>query len=800
MKILSRSILRKLIIAVITLIGVWSCGVTRHIPDGEYLLNKVVVSEAEETPKSEMISPYEMERYVRQAPNKRLFGTNFYIWVYNSANPDKDNWWNRLKRKIGEEPIYYSEMLSEKSIENLKIYMNAQGFYGSTAQFEVDTTSKYKRAKVTYNTHQGRPYLIDSISYTFRDTMLRGLVLQDTTKSLLHRDDIFSVALLDKERERVTSQLRTHGYFNFTVDNIEYQADTLMGDNRVGVNMIIKKNLSGYDERGYAIMTDNKRFRVEEINIFPDFDPTVVVNDTTFLSKIDTLKWRGLNIIHYQDEEPNVKAKVLRQAVSVYPGRIFNYQYVNQTYLNLMSIGYFKSARINFSEIPEPLIASDTLLSRRRYSADESVETSSPMGYLTSYILCTPALKQSFNIELEGSTTSSFYGLTATAGYQNRNIFRGTESLDIDFVVGYEHMKAPDAIKTKATEIGVNVGLSIPRFIIPALGYRFPMTLKPRTKIEASVNFQDRPYYNRTLSSLGISYSWLTKNYSSFTVRPIDINLIDMKYIDADYYDQLENEYLKNSYQTQLVTGLSSAYIYNNQGKNINGHSTALRINLETAGNTVQAYKELTKASKDSDGNYNLFGITYAQYIRADINVSRKLSLFNGNAIAGRLFAGVGVPYGNSNALPFDRLFYSGGSNSMRGWTPRTLGPGNSELPEDMVYPTQLGDMKLEANLEYRFPIWGMIHGATFVDVGNVWYLPNDYNDYDEVSVFGLDTFYKQLGFNTGFGLRLDIQFAVLRLDWGIQIHSPNEPVGDRWISGFDFAKSAINFGVGYPF
>ncbi|MFI3282786.1 MAG: BamA/TamA family outer membrane protein [Rikenellaceae bacterium] len=799
MRIFTRGIFRRILIATITLVGLWSCGVSRHIPEGEYLLNRVTISESKETPKNEMIPSYEMERYVRQSPNKRLFGTNFYIWVYNSANPNKDNWWNRLKRKIGEEPVYYSETLSEKSIENLKIYMNSQGFYSSIATFEVDSVSKEKRAKVTYNTTQGRPYIISEIGYQFRDTMLQSLVLQDTTRSLLHRGDIFSVALLDKERERVTSHLRENGYFNFSVNNIEYQADTLAGNYTVGVKMIVKKHLSGYDERGNAIMTDNTRYRVEEINIFPDFDPTVVVNDTTFLNKIDTLQWRGLNIIHYADESPNVKAKVLRQAVPIYPGRIFNYQHVNQTYLNLMSIGYFKSARVSFSEIPEPLVVRDTLLSRRRIESEQS-ENNSPRGYLSSYILCTPALKQSFNIELEGSTTSSFYGLTATAGYQNRNIFRGTESLDVDFVVGYEHMKAPDAIKTKASEIGVSVGLSIPRFIIPALGYRFPMTLKPRTKIEASVNFQDRPYYNRILSSASLSYSWLTKNYSSFTVRPIDINLIDMRYIDSDYYDQLENEYLKNSYQTQLVTGLTAGYIYNNQGKNSNGHSTILRINLETAGNSVQAVKEVMGSSKNEDGYYTLFGITYAQYVRADINASRKLSLYNGSAIAGRLFAGVGVPYGNSDALPFDRLFYSGGSNSMRGWTPRTLGPGNSALPEDMVYPTQLGDIKLEANLEYRFPIWGMIDGATFVDVGNVWYLPNKYSSYDDDAIFNLDSFYKQLGFNTGIGVRLDIQFAVLRLDWGIQLHNPNDPVGDRWISGFDFSKTAINFGVGYPF
>ncbi len=800
MKIITKSSLRRLLCVTISILAMWSCGVTRSIPQGEYLLNRVIIDEDKTAPKEEMIPAYELERYVRQAPNKKVLGTNFYIWIYNSANPEKDNWWNKLKRKIGEEPVYYSSELTQKSIENLKIYMNSQGYYASQASFELDTTSHEKRASVTYNTSQGRPYIIEGVDYIFRDTLLRPLVMQDTTLSLIKKGDIFSVSLLDKERERVTSRLRESGYFRFTVNNIEYEVDTLRGDYTVGIKMIVKKNLSGYDERGNALFTNNTRYRVEEINMFPDFDPTIVVNDSTFLSKIDTTRWRGLNIIHYRGEETNVRENVLRQAVPIYPGNTYNSALVNQAYQNLMSIGYFKSARISFAEIPEPLKITDTLRYRRRIEQTEVFDTDSPVGYLSSYILCTPALKQSFNIEFEASTTSSFYGLSTTVGYQNKNIFRGAESFDIDFMASYEHMKAPDAIKTRATEFGVNIGLSIPRFIIPWFKYRFPMTIKPRTKIEASINFQDRPYYKRTLSSVGVSYSWMSKKYASFTLKPIDINLIDMKYIDEDYYEQLESEYLKNSYETQLVMGLDAGYVYNNQGRNPLGHSTMVRLNVEVAGNLANGIMKIGSVEKSRDGYYEIFGIPYAQYFRTDVNASRKIAVGDNSAIVGRIYAGIGLPYGNSTSLPFDRLFYAGGSNSMRGWTPRTLGPGSSELPEDMVYPTQLGDIKLETNLEFRFPLWGMIHGATFLDLGNVWYLKNNYNSYDDSATFSFDKFYKQLGFNTGFGLRLDIQFAVLRLDWGIQLHNPNLTAGDRWIHNFDFANTAINFGVGYPF
>jgi outer membrane protein assembly factor BamA len=237
---------------------------------------------------------------------------------------------------------------------------------------------------------------------------------------------------------------------------------------------------------------------------------------------------------------------------------------------------------------------------------------------------------------------------------------------------------------------------------------------------------------------------------------------------------------------------------YNNQGKNPNGNATLMRANFESSGNLLNLFGVLFSEKKD-DGMYRLLGVRYSQYVRGDLSVSRKISLGERTALAGRVFAGVGVPYGNSTALPFDRMFYVGGSNSMRGWTPRTLGPGNTPA-QNTPYPVQMGDMRLEANLEFRFPIWGMFHGATFLDLGNVWYLNRDRHEVPADGVFHWDTFYKQLGFNTGVGLRIDITFVILRLDWGVQLHSPNQPAGERWIHNLKWKNTALNFGVGYPF
>ncbi len=795
---------RRVVIAVAAMVCIFcsSCAITRHIPEDKYLLKRVVITQDETTPKDEMIPISTLERYTRQSPNKRLFGTNFYLWMHYLANPDKSNWWNNLKRKIGEEPGYVDLNLTRRSQENLNVYMDSQGFYSSEATYKIDTMPR-RRAVVQYRTQQGKPYIINDLKYNFRDTLLRPIIAPDTTNSLIQRGDIFSVALLDDERTRIATYLRNRGYFDFTVRNIEYRADTLAGNYTVDLEMIIKQQIDGYDERGNAKFKSNTQYRIGSIDVYSNYDPSLMIYDSVGYYTIDTMRYDGINIVYSGGERPNVRPKVLRQMVPLKSGDLYELRSVEQTYQNLMSLGYFKSARISFRPNSLESMDLDSMLSRRLVdlSPRDSLSNGSPVGYLSSHILCTPALKQSYEIELEGSTTSSFYGLYATLGYQNRNIFRGAESWNIDFTIGYEHMKARDVVKTKATEIGLSTGFTFPRFIFPFATGRFQNTVQPKTSVEVAVNLQDRPYYERTLSSASLDYSWRNKGYSSFVIRPIDINIIDMIYIDEDYFDELENEYLRNSYETQLVAGLSVGYSYNSQRKNANGNYTLLRVNAETAGNFVGAMQRLFDATPNSDGKYEIFGIQFAQYVRSDINVSRLLSIGRRSSIVGRLYAGAGWAYDNSTSIPFDRLFYSGGSNSMRGWTPRTLGPGSSDEQEDDLYPSQLGDMKLEANIEYRFPIWSKLYGATFFDAGNIWYIKDSEGVYDKSAIFNHRDFYKQLGFNTGVGLRFDIQFAVIRLDWGVQLHNPNKAEGERWvIKNFNFDNTSLNFGVGYPF
>ena len=794
---MKRGMIRLLAVVLVALLGA-ACSVTRYIPEDAYLLHKVHIETDRETPRRERIPKEEFAKFIRQTPNKRVLGVNFYVWLYEQADSSKHNGWNNWKRRIGEEAVLLDENYTTRSAQNLKIFMDSKGFFRSTSAFEIDTTRR-RRATVTYRVQQREPYHIRSLDYEFRDRNLEPIILADTVNTLLKVGERFDITMLDAERERIAVYLKDLGYYNFTVGNIEYVADTLRSDRTVDVKMVVKQHLTGYDDRGEPQLEDNLAYRIGELHILPAYDPNVLPNTTTSLEgldlKLDTTAYRGLDIVY--DNRMPLRRSVLRRAVLLEKGQLYSTSEVERTYAELTSLGYFRSAKISFRELPQRVEHADTIRVDD-FDGEQTIVQRSTEGLLACDILCTPTLKQSATIELEGSTTSSFYGLKATVGYQNRNIFRGAEALDISFTGGYEFMKAKDAAMRRATEVGVTAGLTFPRFLLPVDNY-FRSAVQPKTKIEASVNFQDRPYYRRTLTSMSLGYQWANRRYSTFSLRPIDINVIHVSRLDSTFLASTQNKYLINSYKTQLIAGLSFGYTYNNQRRNLGGNATLFRLNFESAGNLVDGLERLFGEKRADRDYYTLFGIRYSQYVRADVSLSRKIVLGEKTAFAGRIYAGAARAYSNSDAVPFDRLFYAGGSNSMRGWAARTLGPGSVPDP-DSAFPTQLGDMKLEANLEFRFPIWGIVHGATFFDLGNIWYMQSNPSEYSDDAVFHIDNFYKQLGFNTGLGIRLDIKFAVLRLDWGIQLHNPNQPAGERWIHNLRWKNTALNFGVGYPF
>lgn len=797
-----REIMRRWLryIVMMLLIIIVGCDVTSSLPEGSYLLSKVTVIDDKETPADERITvdKDDIDMYIRQSPNKRILGMDFYVWVYEKADTTKDNWWNRFKAKIGEEPVIYNKELTEISVKNLSTYLHTRGYFSSEVTVAVDTTRRRRRAEVTYTLRQGTPTRINSLEFEILDDALRPLILADTAKTLLQHDDILDISLLDDERERIASSLNNQGFYDFTVNNITYKVDTLIGNHYADVKMVIRPQLKGYSVYGVPQWEDNAVYRLRNINVYPTYDP-MLRSTGGFKSGavIDTTNYYGLNIISDPTATPRLREAVLRRTIPLYPNFIYNAEQVEKSYNELMSLGFFRNAKIDFERVE----GDTSFVSYISSDGDGDVLVNTRESYLDCNIYCTPALKQSVKVELEATSTSTFYGMGATLGYSNTNVFRGAEAFDISASFGLEFMYARDVKKRGAQEFSITAGLSFPRFLAPVYPSPESNIWQPRTRLELAFDYQNRPYYRRNIFSGRWAYSWNQGRRSSFIIRPIDINWIDVKEVDKQFLSDIDNKYLRTSFDSQLNAGLSASYVYNTQRSTKEMDGTALRLNVETSGNLIHGLEKLFSHPVEGKNYYEILGIRYSQYVRADVNLSHKIDFGHSLALAGRIFGGVGVTYGNSagRSIPFDRMFYCGGANSMRGWVPRTLGPGNKPQVKSSQYPAQVGDVRLEANLEFRFPIWWIFHGATFIDVGNVWYL-RDTEDSNPDEVFHFNNFYKQLGMNTGVGLRIDAMFVIIRIDWGIQLHNPGWPEGERWIHNFKWRNTAINFSVGYPF
>ena len=794
-----RSVLRYILLLAVA-ITFAACNVTRNIPEGSYLLSRVKIIPDENTPRTERITndKDDLSRLVRQTPNKRFLGTNFFVWVYEHANPEKDNKWNNFKRRIGEEPVVLNMDLTDKSVQNLETFMRTRGYYSSSVNYRIDTLRR-RRVELTYTLTQGAPTRIGKLQYRFYDEPLRPVILADTQNSRIQQGDILDITQLDEERNRISSYLNNRGYFDFTANNISYEVDTLGLHDQADVMMVIAPMLTEYDSQGRANYEDNSIYRIGNINVYPTYDP--MLRSTGGFkpdAKIDTTMYGGLKIIRDESFPVQLRDIVLSRTIALQPNAIYSAATVQQSYNELMSLGCFRNIRVGFDRSNEQH-SFVTYLGADNNDATKFVDIKEK--YLDCNIYCTPAMRQSMKVDIEASSTSSFYGLSTTIGYTNNDVFRGAEAFDVAARFGFEFMYARDVAKRSAQELNITAGLSFPRFLTP-VHLPFNSNIKqPRTRLEIAFDYQNRPYYRRNIFTARWAYNWRYRERSTFMLRPIDINWIDVKSVDEEFLADIANKYLRTSFESQLNAGLSASYVYNTQLGKLDRTSTLFRASLETSGNLIQGLESLFSHHAEGQNYYEILGIRYSQYLRTDLSLSHTQDLGSKMALAGRLFAGVGVTYGNSKgrSIPFDRMFYCGGANSMRGWIPRTLGPGASPEVENRLYPAQVGDMRLEANLEFRFPIWYIFHGALFFDAGNVWYI-RETEGSNPSEVFHFNDFYKQLGFNTGLGLRIDATFVILRIDLGMQLHNPGLPEGQRWIHDFKWRNMALNFGVGYPF
>ncbi len=752
-----------------------SCRVTKYVPEDEYLLNGYKI----ESEKGDF-DKRQLNEYIKQKPNKRILFWKFYLSLYNLSTPEKDNGFNNWLRRIGEPPAVFDEDLMIKSTEQLSLHMRNKGFY--EAEVRDTTIFKKGRARVLYKVVPREPYRISDITYFFEDSNLSHMVLKDTASNKFRVGELFDVDVLQEERVRIETIIRDSGYYAFTRDYIYYEVDSTFNTHTVEVTLGIR-NYPNTNSRGQTVHTAHPVYTIRDVHMMTNYN-TLSFDERSDTASIirDTVVYDSIYLI-YPEKKQNIRPSVVTQKNYIIPGTLYDASDVNRTYRNLSSLSAFRMVDIRFREVD------------------------SELPQLDCDVLVAPATRQSYSLKLEGTNSAGNIGAAANVSYGHKNLFGGSEQFDLTFTGAIENIKTTgDQVDstitgpTVMTEFGVEARLRIPKFLLPVKTDQFIRKYNPQTNIRLSYNYQKRPDYIRTLANASFGYEWKGNEKLIHRVFPIEASLILTPYKSDYFQDWLEGKYLYYSYEPKLIMDTRYSMVWSNQKLLKNQNFQDVRLNLETAGNLLYAGFSSFAPTPDS-GNYQILGVDFAQYVKADIDFRSYIFLYEGVSLILRGFAGVGYAYGNSNAMPFEKQYFSGGANSIRAWQVKDLGPGSYDDPEESTYPNQTGDVKLEANMEYRFKLFWKLEAAFFMDVGNIWSLsPVD----DRVGAgFEFNRFYKELAVGTGFGARAVFSFLIFRFDLGIPLRNPFPIEGSNWLprnSGVSGSDLTYNIAIGYPF
>ena len=764
-----RKIIYFLVISVIFL----SCSPTKRVADNAYLLDKSKVKIDQGK-----VSKEELKKFIRQKSNKRILGLRFHLWLYNMANPEKEKGISGWLRKIGEEPVIYDEYLKKKSTQQLTGYLHSKGFYSA----QVNDTVHYKRKKVRVNYHinTNKPITIKSLSYDIQDKAIESIVMRDTPNSLVKIGGNFDTDMLQEERQRIEMLLKQKGYYNFNKQYITYLADSSSHNLMVSLTMSIKK-IQQVDKNNNITYRDHKKYQINKVFVYTDFDPRkALFLKEIYYKSFDTIYDNGIYFITQFSDKTN--RKIVFQTNFIREGSLYDITNVNSTYQHLNSLQIFKLINIQFAEI------------------DSTTTDSIELGYLNCTIQLSRYLLQSYTLELQGTNSSGNIGVGGNILYQHRSLFGGAEVVDFKINGSIETLNENIRNIKNTLELGSDITINIPKFALPIFrAEEFSKKYKPKTQISLGYNYQDRPDYQRTIANFSYGYAWDENKVKRHIFRLVELNAVKLPFVTENFKTVIEKTLLSSSYENHIVSVTSYSFLFNNQDIKKNSNFNYLRVNTEISGNVLTAVKQLTDAKK-VDGSYQIFGIPYSQYVKADIDFRYYQLLNEANSFVYRIFVGGAFPYGNSNAIPFEKQYFSGGANSIRAWNVRDIGPGSYSGDTISNYPNQTGDLKLEANFEYRFKLFWILESALFLDAGNIWAVKEDKR---EGAFFKKDEFYKEIAIGTGLGFRFDLSFVIVRLDMGLKLRDPGLPSDQRWIVGnrrFVWDDLTFNIGIGYPF
>jgi hypothetical protein len=784
MSFLFNSLMFRFLIIALLLSSFAGCSPSRHLSGEQYLLqkNKIVIKDAQ-------VSKEDLKSLVRQKPNRRILGIyRFHLNVYQFADRRGDTRFFRwMKNTVGEPPVIYQPQLTGRTNRQFELFMHNKGYFNST----IDTIIRKGNNKVwvTYHITGNAPYHIRNIQYRIADQHLEGFIVSDTVNSLIKRGSRHDADILQNERERLTRHLRNNGFYTFNREFITFELDSSLGSRQLDVTLIV------HNPRRTAADTikagRHKRYIIDNIYIFPDHTPlrpTTTYDDTTvFLAKS---RDRQVSYFFLHNSPLRIRQRALVQNILLDQGRYFRVRDVEQTYNYLSGLRNFRFINIGFSPANNPL----------------SGLPSDSIGFLNANIQLSRAPANAYTIEAEGINSSGNLGIAGNLLFQNRNMFRGAEILNLRLKAALEVTDETNpqgsiagGFPFNTMELSAEASMDFPKLLFPVPMERISKNARPKSTVLSGINYRQRPDYTRYILNISYGFEWSENPLKRHFLNPLEISTIKI-FNDSILQSNIPqgNPLILSRFKDHLITGSKYSYIYNAQMIGSKKNFLYFRVNLESAGNLLNLATRIIDTPIDENGSKTIFNIPFAQYLKADADFRHYWMLDNNSSLVFRAMAGVGVPYGNTTVLPFIKSYYGGGANGIRAWKIYSLGPGGHQDTLNVRFD-RYGDIKLEANLEYRFPIYSFWHGAFFLDAGNVWFI--DENPQFPNGSFAADRFYREIALGTGFGLRMDFGFFVIRVDLGLPLRDPGNPYGQKWIASWPGTRDFnLNLGIGYPF
>lgn len=759
----ARAIARRLSLALAAAFLV-SCSVTRRVPEGGLLLDHVVLE-------GDLGGQSDLKSYARQQPNTRFLGLwRIGLATYSLVGDSARTGFGRWLERIGQAPVVYSDSLTSLSCDQFERYLRSRGFWDAKVSDTLVVTAP-KRCDVIFRVQAGLVYRLGNFTYDLPGGELADIVLADTTGALIRSGDPFDTNVLDKERERVTANIREHGYYFFGKDYISYGVETLDSAHLVNAAFTVA---NARDAAGGSALVPHKKAVVDSLVfvVSPPVSAGAVGNrQAKAYMPVDSAI-----VMSYSTAKPPFTRRLLSGSSFVTPGQLYRLSDASLMGRRLGGLKAIRQSAVLFSE--------------------SGLRTSDSLTHLRCVARIDMAPRHAFGFDVEGTNSSGNLGAALNVRYSHANLFRGAESLSVKGRLATQHQSSVGGKGDFYTlETGIETTLTFPFMMAPVSSRHFYKRHDPKTLFSISFDFQRRPEFTRKVIATRMTYNWTGSTYASHSLTPVEFNIVRIPSIDPSFADYINGTYLQYSYTDHFIMSLGYQFTFNQQTVRRNQSGVFFRFGIETAGNLLNL---LTREQTPDDDFKKIWNIRFAQYVKADAELRYQAADIWGNRYVARLFAGVGVPYGNSVMMPYEKSFFVGGANSVRAWPVRGLGPGSKKADSALRYHNQTGDIRLEANAEYRFSIISVLEGAAFVDAGNIWMLNKEHNDAETVFT---SRFYEQVALGAGLGVRLNFDYFVVRVDAAYRLRDPAED-GNKWVvrQRFDPGNINWNFAIGYPF